>query len=954
METQIISSFVKSDCTVNTLQAFYNQEHYKQENIMMWKNDVTLCKLAFHNPHKDIKDLKLCVQGDFDWLSIHVLKAVDAYDGPYLGYGDKQREIPESNRVKAYDLVSHDQHFSLSENELVSCLIKLETPRTIAASQQEIVLELKQSEQIIDTFTIDLKIIDLEIEDTAFSFELWQYPYSSAEYFNCEPFSQEHFNHLKPMMTRYKDMGGDVITTTIIEDAWAAQTYSENEVHYPSMVKWILTENKMTYDYTDFDKWVSFNHELGLKGKIIVYSMAPWHQSFSYWENDHLVFEAYDVSSKRYETLWLHFLEDFTQHLMNRGWYDEVYIGIDERGFDLKPFELIEKVRNIHAQHLKVAGAMDDFISHYDLSFKVDLLSVGDNAVAANKKAFQRLYNERNKQGLATTLYSCTQHQPGNFLLSEPMESYWSIVNAAKYADGFLRWAYDAWVKEPLLDGTHNAFEPGDTYLIYPYNQSSIRLQKMHEALKDVSKIEMIAQQFPQKVTALFKHLKTDAVIRNTYLDKSEQTALYKELSQFRKELEYLSFYYLEHKKDRKIEISKEELCISNRLKTVNLDEKYISVIEKSPGTERQYLGQPDMLKTSTGRLISAYPQGHGKGPIIMQISDDGGLTWSEYHNKPKSWEGSQETPTLYTLSLQDGSEKLIMISACPGWGVDSNNHRYGFNTSISNDNGNTWSEYKHWYTQVKGKDNPTIVAMASLVHLKDDKGEYIDKWLGVYHDYQYFNYKTYLSFDEQGNEIWSTPELLMPEYREIEKTYQICELGMIRYEKEDLIIAVGRSQSHNNPSVLLTSKDEGNTWSYPKDLPGSLSGERHKLIYDKIEAKLVISFREIIYDLNGNNIFDGHDDWICGDWLVWVGSFEDLLAQKEGDYRIRLKEDFTQSPKKGDTGYAGIEILDDQTLVMHAYGHWDEAFSKQWEHGVTSDLAYIIQARFKLSDIKQ
>jgi hypothetical protein len=27
---------------------------------------------------------------------------------------------------------------------------------------------------------------------------------------------------------------------------------------------------------------------------------------------------------------------------------------------------------------------------------------------------------------------------------------------------GFLRWAYDAWVADPLNDTTHNAFEAGD------------------------------------------------------------------------------------------------------------------------------------------------------------------------------------------------------------------------------------------------------------------------------------------------------------------------------------------------------------------------------------------------------------------------------------------------------------------------------------------------------------
>ena len=182
------------------------------------------------------------------------------------------------------------------------------------------------------------------------------------------------------------------------------------------------------------------------------------------------------------------------------------------------------------------------------------------------------------------------------------------------------------------------------------------------------------------------------------------------------------------------------------------LSKEYLSDIEKSPGGNRQYLGQPDMVRTSTGRLITAYPAGHGKGPIIMKISDDDGETWVEKTNTPSSWVGSQETPTLYVLNLEDGTERIIMITACPGWGVDSNGNRYGWNTSYSDDNGETWNEYKHWYSKRADKaNNDVIVAMSSLIQLKDENGEYIQKWMGTYHTYDYVNYKTYIDYSQYG-----------------------------------------------------------------------------------------------------------------------------------------------------------------------------------------------------------
>ena len=73
----------------------------------------------------------------------------------------------------------------------------------------------------------------------------------------------------------------------------------------------------------------------------------------------------------------------------------------------------------------------------------------------------------------------------------------------------------------------------------------------------------------------------------------------------------------------------------------------------------------------------------------------------------------------------------------------------------------------------------------------------------------------------------------------------------------------------------------------------------------------------------------------------------------EDGEYCVTIDEDFTQNTYSGDTGYAGFVILEDGTFVMDSYGHWDEDFSKSWTGGVTTDLCYIRQARFKLADLE-
>ena len=124
------------------------------------------------------------------------------------------------------------------------------------------------------------------------------------------------------------------------------------------------------------------------------------------------------------------------------------------------------------------------------------------------------------------------------------------------------------------------------------------------------------------------------------------------------------------------------------------------------------------------------------------------------------------------------------------------------------------------------------------------------------------------------------------------------------------------------------------------------------------VSGKLVITFREIQYDLNKNNQFDGGNDWMAGDWVAWVGTYEDLMEQNDGQCHILLCEDWANNRYSGDTGYTGMVVLPDGTFVMDSYGHWDKEFSQSWQgsdgsgYNVKTDLCYIKQAKFKLADV--
>ena len=73
------------------------------------------------------------------------------------------------------------------------------------------------------------------------------------------------------------------------------------------------------------------------------------------------------------------------------------------------------------------------------------------------------------------------------------------------------------------------------------------------------------------------------------------------------------------------------------------------------------------------------------------------------------------------------------------------------------------------------------------------------------------------------------------------------------------------------------------------------------------------------------------------GDWVAWVGTYNDLLESREGEYRIRIKD----NKKDWDTTYPGVELLPDGTFITTTYGHW-----------VKGAQPYILSVRFTLDEI--
>lgn len=607
----------------------------RSETLHAWKNDRAVSELVlsaiggdFTNvtiQASDLTDGKKKITKDN--VTATFIRSTKAYAYGYI-YGNDVPAATEDNRAEASDILWQTTPIAIKADTLQPVWVEFAIPKTAKSGtyKTQLTVTADQLTQPL-VFDYEVRVQNAELPDNysdTFDIELWQYPYTSAEYYNVEPFSEEHLEIMKSSMELYKKIGGHAITASIIEDAWNGQTYSANAVHYPSMIKWIKNGDTFTYDYTDFDKWVSFNKSLGIGDKIVLYSVAPWHNSFTYWENGELVREVFYIQptngsayyTENYTILWTDFLTDLVTHLTEKGWFDDSYIGIDEQGFSSTAFDLIESVKNKDGKCLKTAGAMDSFIEKKNLAMRVTDLNVGDTAVAAHQAEFDQLLKDREAKGLRTTLYSCTGHRPGNFSLSAPVESYWSIVNAGKSGTaGFLRWAYDAWVEDPLNDTTHSKFEPGDCFLIYPdektardpISRSSVRLERMAEGVRDVNKLAVIEKEAPQmktEIEKLYAGISTTARGNKAFLTDAQIATLSDEMDTFQAGIADLTDQYI------KLTGRTEET--ENESETKTETETESETKQQMPSTETPAKAKPAKVKGLSVKAVS-------KGKLVLK-----------------------------------------------------------------------------------------------------------------------------------------------------------------------------------------------------------------------------------------------------------------------------------------------------------------------------------------------
>ena len=413
-------------------------------------------------------------------------------DGRGAGCGHRPDHTIYDSAMVADIIDPHTTALPLKAMSTRSVWVSCQVPTDAAVGTYSGALCIKEGKRTIAKLPLSIKVTDRTLpspEEWQFHLDLWQNPFAEARYYGTSLWSDAHLVAMRPSMEMLAAAGQKVITASIMHKPWNGQT----EDHFDSMVTWTKRlDGTWEFGFDVFDRWIEFMMSCGIDKQINCFSMIPWALSFPY----------YDVATNRmqvlraapgdaaYEEMWVAMLKAFSQHLREKGWFAITTIAMDER-----PMHAMQKAMAV--------------IRKADPEFKVSLAGnwhpeieadLYDYCIALDQAELlpQEVFARRKAEGKKTTIYTCcSTHKPNTFTFSVPAEGAWyGFYVASTEYDGYLRWAYNSWVKNPLHDTRFRAWPAGDTYMVYPHGRSSVRFEKLIEGIQAYEKVRILREEF--------------------------------------------------------------------------------------------------------------------------------------------------------------------------------------------------------------------------------------------------------------------------------------------------------------------------------------------------------------------------------------------------------------------------------------------------------------------------
>lgn len=317
-------------------------------------------------------------------------------------------------------------------------------------------------------------------------------------------------------------------------------------------------------------------------------------------------------------------------------------------------------------------------------------------------------------------------------------------------------------------------------------------------------------------------------------------------------------------------------------------------------GTKEVYQGHPTTVLSNDGKKLFCVwtPEHGGKcGPAAESL--DGGRTWTRVDERfPKVYaETHMNCPTLQKLTLPNGKERWLIFSRKGKWNPKvADIEKCG--VMVSDDLGLTWREAGVFNLHA-------AMAPTGFMPLKDGTVALFGQTFKIKTAPKRGGQDVWMSISKDYGLSWGEPRVVASANKDI------CEPFALRSPDGSEICLLMRENGYKGYSMMCFSKDEGKTWSKPVDSPWWLTGDRHEGIMLP-DGRYIIAFRD-----------RARRSKIGGQYVAWVGTWDDIKHRRMGQYRIHLLHHYPTKEygwSRFDTGYSGVELLPSGEILCTTY----------------------------------
>ncbi len=364
-------------------------------------------------------------------------------------------------------------------------------------------IELKDDENIIADTSLNVEVIDCNLDFKDFIYTCWFHTDCLMSHYNFEAFSDEYWRVTENFLKTANEYGMSCVLTPIFTPPLDTEIGKERPT--VQLVDVYLNNGVYSFNFDKLTQWIEMAERCEIKYFEMTHLFTQWgarhapkimatvdgeYKKIFGWETK--------ASSKDYRNFLTAFSVEFKKYLEERNLKDRVLIHVsDEPNFSmLRPYAKASKLIHKLYKGYKIVDALSDV-----WFYKLGIVS---NPIPSNDQIDKFLGKGKD----LWTYYCSAQNKKcvsNRFFCNKSIRTRVIGYQMFKFdIKGFLHWGYNFYytqLSKALIDpykvsDAGGKFPSGDSYVVYPAKDGtayhSIRLKVFFDALQDMAALNML------------------------------------------------------------------------------------------------------------------------------------------------------------------------------------------------------------------------------------------------------------------------------------------------------------------------------------------------------------------------------------------------------------------------------------------------------------------------------